>query len=80
MSKTSRKLECEEAIRLVLDYLDNELDADDHEAMDKHLHTCRSCFTRMEFEKRLKGKLRKLDVLSAPDALKSRIKKITDLY
>ncbi|MGD8999509.1 MAG: zf-HC2 domain-containing protein [Granulosicoccaceae bacterium] len=80
MSNTPRQLECEEAIRLVLDYLDNELEHNDHTAMEAHLHTCRSCFTRMEFEKRLKGKLRKLDVVSAPDGLKNRIKKITDLY
>ena len=80
MSNKPRKLECEEAIRLVLDYLDNELTGADHEAMEQHLHTCRSCFTRMEFEKRLKGKIHKIESIEAPQALKEKIKKMTDLY
>jgi len=77
MSNTPRKMECEEAIRLVLDYLDNELTEIDHDAMEKHLHTCRSCFSRMEFEKHLKGKLHKVESIEAPQALKDRIKKMT---
>lgn len=77
MSKAPRTIECEEAIRLVLDYLDNEMSEDDHDAMEQHLHTCRSCFSRVEFEKRLKGKLHKVDSIGAPDALKDRIRKMT---
>lgn len=80
MSNTLRKIECEEAIRLVLDYLDNELAEVDHVAMEQHLHTCRSCFSRMEFEKRLKGKVHRVESIEAPQGLRDKIKKITDLY
>jgi hypothetical protein len=41
----------------LFEYLDHELEENEHEAMDAHLHECRRCFSRAEFEKRLKARL-----------------------
>lgn len=80
MTSKARELECEEAIRMVLEYLDNELDQHDHTSLEQHIHKCRSCYTRVEFEKRLKGMVGAVPADSAPDALKSRIKKLTNQF
>ncbi|MDX5150836.1 MAG: zf-HC2 domain-containing protein [Acidiferrobacterales bacterium] len=80
MSKNPKELECDEAIRMVLEYLDNELENHDHDALEAHIHKCRACYTRVEFEKRLKGMVQKAPEISAPDSLKSKIKKITDQF
>ena len=80
MSNNARDIECEEAIRMVLEYLDNELESHDHDALEAHIHKCRACYTRVEFEKRLKGMVSHKPEVKAPEALKSRIKKITDRF
>jgi hypothetical protein len=43
--------------------------------MQEHLHTCKSCFSRAEFERRLKEKLTRLREETAP-AAKTRIQKL----
>lgn len=80
MSDEPRKLNCDEAIRLLFEYLDNELERHDHAAVEAHLHTCRACFSRMEFDKRLRGMVKGRESASAPDALRERIKKITGKF
>ncbi|MGW8247778.1 MAG: anti-sigma factor family protein [Acidiferrobacterales bacterium] len=80
MNKNPKELECDEAIRMVLEYLDNELGNHDHDALEAHIHKCRACYTRVEFEKRLKGMVQEAPEVSAPDSLKSKIKKITDQF
>ena len=51
----SRVIDCEEALRRLFEYLDAELHGDPHREMEQHLERCRSCFSRAEFEKRLKA-------------------------
>ena len=80
MSKDPRKLECDEAIRMVLEYLDNELEGHDHDSLEAHIHKCRACYTRVEFEKRLKGKVKEIPDTDAPVNLKDRIKNLTDQF
>jgi anti-sigma factor (TIGR02949 family) len=80
MSDDPIELECEQAIRMVLEYLDNELEHRDHDALEAHIHKCRSCYTRVEFEKRLKGLVGDAPKVAAPDNLKSKLKKITDSF
>lgn len=80
MSDDPREIECDEAIRMVLEYLDDELEKPDHHALEAHIHKCRSCYTRVEFEKRLKGMVKEAPEISAPDNLKDRIKKLTEKF
>jgi hypothetical protein len=48
---------CEEALRLLAAYLDGELDVAEGESVEHHLRLCRSCWSRAEFERRLKAQL-----------------------
>lgn len=80
MSKEIEEIKCEEAIKKLLEYLDNELGNHDHAVMEKHLHTCRSCYSRMEFEKKLKFTIKNTKEEKASDELRNRMKNITDLF
>lgn len=51
---------CEDALRLLAAHIDRELDAPMGTRMERHLKTCRSCYSRLEFEKRLKESLARL--------------------
>jgi hypothetical protein len=59
---------CEQAIQLLAQYLDRELDETRYESLEDHLRKCRSCYSRAEFERRLKaelGRLRREDIRPA---------------
>lgn len=53
----SETINCEEALRLLAVYLDGELHGAEHLSVEHHLETCRSCYSRGEFERRLKAEL-----------------------
>jgi anti-sigma factor (TIGR02949 family) len=55
-----KPITCDEALRLLAVFLDGELHADDREGVQRHLEICRSCFSRAEFERRLKGEITRL--------------------
>ena len=57
---TQKDIDCEQALRKLFDFIDHELDADERDAMQRHLSTCRSCFSRANFERRFKDKLHEL--------------------
>lgn len=68
-----KEIGCEQALARLFDYLDRELDATRHAEMERHLHTCRACYSRAEFEKRLKGKLGALGEEQTPPEFEQRI-------
>ncbi len=57
---TTEPINCEEALRLLAVYLDGELHRAQHTSVEHHLNTCRSCYSRSEFERRLKAELSQL--------------------
>jgi len=69
-----KEIGCDEALHRLFEYLDRELDAARHAEMEQHLHTCRACYSRAEFEKRLKGKLGALSVEQTPSEFAQRIR------
>jgi len=71
---SDKPINCEQALRQVFDFLDRELGEHDHAAMQQHLHTCKSCFSRVEFEKLLKGKVKDLREESPTPAVSARVK------
>jgi len=54
---TKHEIDCEQALKQLFEYIDHELPESDRGAMQHHLHTCKSCFSRYEFERRLKEKV-----------------------
>lgn len=51
---------CEDALRLLAAHIDRELEPPTRTQMERHLETCRSCYSRAEFEKRLKESVAEL--------------------
>jgi anti-sigma factor (TIGR02949 family) len=51
---------CEDALRLLAAHLDRELDGRATQQVERHLEICRSCYSRAEFEKRLKERVAEL--------------------
>ena len=67
---------CEEALRRLLEYLDGELEAHEQHKVADHLDRCRSCFSRAEFERRLKGHLAELGDTPVPASVEARIRSL----
>lgn len=64
---------CEEALKRLLEFLDQELRAASRREVQHHLDRCKSCFSRAEFEQRLKARLRDAGQQSVPNTLEERI-------
>lgn len=71
-----REIDCERALRQIFEFIDQELGEADHHAMHRHLETCKSCFSRMDFERRLKEKLKALPEKNASRKMSERINEI----
>ena len=65
---------CEEALKRLLEFIDGELSDSEHDTVERHLRTCRSCFSRMEFERRLKQRLSALSADDVPAKSRDRIR------
>jgi anti-sigma factor (TIGR02949 family) len=74
------QLNCEDVIGKLLDYLDRELDADTQHDIERHLETCRGCFSRAEFERRLKARVTEAGAAKAPDSLRRRVRQLIGRY
>ena len=61
-----KDIDCDEAIRRLMDYLDNYLKDQRISELKKHLASCRSCMDRYEFQKSLKTKISSLANQSDP--------------
>lgn len=71
---------CEAALRLLAEFLDGELGDARHQEVEHHLAACRSCYSRAEFERRLKaeiGGLRREEVSPSFDA---RVRQLLDSF
>lgn len=70
-------ISCEEVIEALMSYLDRELDETAEREIDAHLRTCRGCFSRAEFERRLRARVAQTASVKAPAKLHDRVKAIT---
>jgi hypothetical protein len=73
MSET-KIISCEEALRLLVEHLDGELDGAHRDDVERHLSLCRGCFSRAEFEKGLKSHLATLRQQPVQSAFEERIR------
>jgi anti-sigma factor (TIGR02949 family) len=75
MSETE-DMGCELALKRLLEFIDHELPGSEHDSVERHLRTCRSCFSRMEFETRLKQRMSALSTEDVPSASRDRIRNL----
>lgn len=64
---------CEEALRVLARHLDGDLDDRTIREVERHLSVCRSCYSRWEFERRLKESVAKLGSESVPTGVADRV-------
>jgi anti-sigma factor (TIGR02949 family) len=69
-----QQIDCEQALEQILEYVDHELGESGRTALEHHLNTCKSCFSRMEFERRLKEKVGTLREEAVSSQVGERIK------
>ena len=74
----AENMTCEEVIERLFEYLDQELDSELAERIDSHLERCRDCFTRAEFEKKLRARINETTEVKAPDHLHQRVRRVLD--
>jgi anti-sigma factor (TIGR02949 family) len=71
------RIGCEEALRRLAAFLDGELDRPEATEVERHLETCRSCYSRAEFERRLRDRLQSdLRPATVPAELEERVRRI----
>lgn len=75
-----RRIDCEQALKQILAYIDRELGDEERAVVQGHLHTCKSCFSRMEFERLLKNKVGDLREEPASPQLSERVKALLKNY
>lgn len=73
----SSPVNCDEVIEKLFEFLDRELDESTRHEMESHLQTCRGCFSRAEFERRLRARVAELAEVKAPDSLRRRVLVLT---
>lgn len=78
--KDKETISCEEALERVFEYLDHALDESDHCDIEDHLSKCRSCYSRVEFERRLKEHLHEIGSEKAPSSLEDKVRQIIQQY
>lgn len=69
-------IRCEEVIKQLFRYLDGEVDDATEERIRDHMAHCRDCFTRAEFERRLRERLREASQEKAPQRLQQRLERL----
>ena len=74
------KIRCEEVIAHLLSYLDGEIDDAKRAEIDRHLEECRGCFSRADFEKALRDKVRRVGDVSPSASLQERIKVLIEKF
>lgn len=70
----TQDLDCEEVIERLLEFLDRELDDKTERALTRHIETCRGCFSRAEFERKLRARVSEVGEVKAPESLRRRIR------
>jgi anti-sigma factor (TIGR02949 family) len=74
------KISCEEVIAHLFAFLDDETDSKKRSAIEKHLQECRGCFSRAEFERALRARVRQLGGSETPATLRRRVKTLLDQF
>jgi anti-sigma factor (TIGR02949 family) len=74
MTPANKDMSCEDVLKHLFEFLDGELDHAVEGDIEHHLKRCRSCFSRADFERRLKQKLAETGETEAPASLRARVR------
>ncbi|MBL3558882.1 MULTISPECIES: anti-sigma factor family protein [Marinobacter] len=74
------RISCEEVVQRLFDYLHQELDIDASAEIERHLHRCHDCFSRAEFEQKLRDRLTESGQQEAPERLRRRIREMIERF
>ncbi len=75
-----QEISCEDVLKHLVDYLHGEVDDAKFSEIEKHLDSCRGCFSRAEFETALKDRVKDEARETAPEALQDRLKTLMDKF
>lgn len=74
------KLTCSEVMVRLYAYLDSEVDDLTELDIEEHLDECRECFSRADFEKRLRARVAKSGETKAPSDVQQRLRKLIQQF
>ncbi len=74
------EISCEDVLKHLVDYLHGEVDEAKFAEIEKHLDTCRGCYSRAEFEKALKIRVKVENAETAPETLRNRLNDLMDRF
>lgn len=57
---TIQTINCSEAVKRFNDFIDNYIEGQFREELIKHISECKHCFNRLEFEQKVKTRIRQL--------------------
>lgn len=77
---TEHEINCEQAFQQIFEYIDHELVDNERTVLEQHLHTCESCFSRTEFERKLKQKLGDLREGAEETGLRERVRSLIESF
>lgn len=77
---TKPGISCNEVLEHLFAYLDREMDHQTAAEIEHHLEHCRGCFSRAEFERKLKARVRDAGASPASERLRARIKDIVEKF
>lgn len=77
---TAGGIPCEEVIERLFAYLDGEVDDVSSAVIERHLERCRDCFSRADFERKLRTKIAASASTPAPDRLRRRVRSLLDEF
>lgn len=72
-TRAVRDIDCDEVMRQLFDFLDGEVNVAAHDEIHQHIEDCRSCFSRVEFERQLKSRVQGAGKGAAPGSLHRRV-------
>jgi len=78
--KDERVLNCEEALRHLAAYLDGELEDAPDRDVESHLARCRSCYSRADFERRMKQQVATLGRSEVRPEFAERIRRLVHRF
>lgn len=77
---TRQPMSCQEVLQQLFAFLDRELDETTWTEVEHHLERCRGCFSRADFERALRARVREAGESAAPARLRARIRQLIESF